>query len=75
VFVHGWCCNLPFWDRQVDSFIPRYTVVTLDLAGHGASGQDRDRWTMPAFGQNVVGVVEDLGLDQVVLIGHSKGGR
>ena len=73
VFVHGWCGNRHFWDRQVSHF-PHYTVVTLDLAGHGASGRDRARWTMPAFGQDVVAVVEQLGLEQVVLIGHSMGG-
>jgi pimeloyl-ACP methyl ester carboxylesterase len=48
--------------------------VRLDLAGHGASGRDRARWTMEAFGGDVAAVVEQLGLDQVVLIGHSMGG-
>jgi len=73
MFVHGWCCDRHYWDRQVDHF-PSYTVVTLDLAGHGESGRNRTRWTMPAFGQDVVAVVEQLGLGQVVLIGHSMGG-
>jgi pimeloyl-ACP methyl ester carboxylesterase len=49
-------------------------VVCLDLAGHGASGRDRTQWTIPAFGQDVVAVVEQRGLGQVVLIGHSMGG-
>jgi pimeloyl-ACP methyl ester carboxylesterase len=74
VFVHGWCCNRHFWDRQVDYFAPHYTVVSLDLAGHGASGRDRTQWTVPAFGQDIIAVVEQLGLEQVVLIGHSLGG-
>jgi pimeloyl-ACP methyl ester carboxylesterase len=74
VFVHGWCCDRRCWDRQVDAFAPSYTVVGLDLAGHGASGQERTQWTMAAFGLDVVTVVEQLGLAQVVLIGHSMGG-
>ena len=74
VFVHGWCCNRGHWAGQVDHFAPHYTLVTLDLAGHGASGRDRAQWTMPAFGRDVVAVVEQLGLEQVVLIGHSMGG-
>ncbi len=74
MFVHGWCCDRRSWDRQVDSFAPHYTVVGLDLAGHGASGQGRTQWTMAAFGQDVVAVVEHLRLEQVVLIGHSMGG-
>src|SRR5262245_56964945 len=74
VFVHGWCCDRRSWDQQIAHFAPRYTVVCLDLAGHGASGRDRTQWTIPAFGQDVVAVVEQRGLGQVVLIGHSMGG-
>jgi len=73
-FVHGWCCNRSYWAAQVPYFAQQYTVVTIDLAGHGESGLDRKHWTMAAFGKDVVAVVEDLGLDQVVLIGHSMGG-
>ena len=72
VFVHGWCCNRGHWAGQVDHFAPDYTLVCIDLAGHGASGRDRARQTMSAFGQDVVAVVEQLGLEQVVLIGHSR---
>jgi pimeloyl-ACP methyl ester carboxylesterase len=74
VFVHGWCCNRHYWDRQVRHFAQQYKVVALDLAGHGASGRDRNTWTMPKFGEDVVAVVAQLGLDQAVLIGHSMGG-
>jgi pimeloyl-ACP methyl ester carboxylesterase len=58
----------------VDHFAQQYTVVTLDLAGHGESGQQRETWSMPAFGQDVVAVVEQLNLTQVVLVGHSMAG-
>lgn len=74
VFVHGWSCNRGHWEGQASYFAPRYTVVSVDLAGHGASGRDRSQWTMPAFGQDIAAVVEQLGLKQVVLIGHSMGG-
>jgi pimeloyl-ACP methyl ester carboxylesterase len=74
VFVHGWCCDRRCWDRQVDAFAPSYTVVRLDLAGHGTSGQHRTQWTVPAFAQDVMAVVRQLELEQVVLIGHSAGG-
>ena len=75
VFVHGWCGHRHVWDQQVGHFASHYTAVSLDLAGHGASGRDRDRWTIPAFGQDVAAVIEQLGLERVVLVGHSIGGR
>ena len=74
VFIHGWGCDLSYWDEQVPYFINHYTVVALDLGGHGHSGQDREAWTVEAFGKDVQAVVEKLRLKDVVLIGHSMGG-
>ena len=74
VFVHGWSCDRTYWANQMRSFAPRHRVVSVDLAGHGESGSGRASWSMPAFGGDVAAVVEQLGLDDVVLIGHSMGG-
>jgi pimeloyl-ACP methyl ester carboxylesterase len=74
VFVPCGGCNRGFWDGQMDYFAAKHRVVALDLAGHGQSGVGRKDWTMAAFGQDVVSVVEALGLKRVVLIGHSLGG-
>jgi pimeloyl-ACP methyl ester carboxylesterase len=49
VFVHGWCGEQGHWDEQIAAFSPNYTVVTIDIAGHGASGTNRTEWTMEAF--------------------------
>jgi pimeloyl-ACP methyl ester carboxylesterase len=74
VFVHGWSCDRTYWDQQVPFFSDRYTTVTIDLAGHGQSGLERDVWSMKAFGRDVATVVEELGLQSIVLVGHSMGG-
>jgi len=74
VFVHGWCTDMSYWEAQIPSFRVYYRVVTLDLAGHGRSGKDRDVWSMEAFGQDVAAVVRKLDLNHVILIGHSLGG-
>src|SRR5262245_26315272 len=73
VFVHGWSCDRTYWRGQAP-LAERHRVVTIDLAGHGESGVDRASWTMAAFGGDVAAVVEQLGLDDAVLIGHSMGG-
>jgi pimeloyl-ACP methyl ester carboxylesterase len=74
VFVHGWSCDRRYWHGQVGHFAARFTVLTVDLAGHGESGTGRRSWTMPAFGEDVAAVVTGLELPQVVLVGHSMGG-
>jgi pimeloyl-ACP methyl ester carboxylesterase len=74
VFVHGWSCDRRYWHGQIGRFAARFTVVTVDLAGHGESGTGRPSWTMPAFGEDVAAVVTGLDLPDVVLVGHSMGG-
>jgi pimeloyl-ACP methyl ester carboxylesterase len=74
VFVHCWSCDGHYWDAQVPHFARHYSVVTLDLAGHGRSGKSRSDWTVESFGRDVEAVVRHLDLKRVVLIGHSMGG-
>jgi pimeloyl-ACP methyl ester carboxylesterase len=73
VFLHGWGGDREYWKHQADAFASDYTVVTLDQAGHGASGTDRKTWTVDALAGDVEAVVKDLKLKRVVLIGHSMG--
>lgn len=74
ILVHGWSCDRSYWDAQVESLSRRFRVVTLDLAGHGASGLGRDDWSIQAFGGDVAAIVEELEFESVVLVGHSMGG-
>jgi pimeloyl-ACP methyl ester carboxylesterase len=76
VFIHCWGCDRSFWREQLDHFgkVDLYRVVSLDLPGHGASGVDRETWQVADLGADVKAVVDELGLEQVLLIGHSMGG-
>ena len=74
VFVHCWTCDREFWQSQVDYFSNKYQVISLDLAGHGQSGSKRTNYTMAAFGQDVVAVIQQTGAKRVILVGHSMGG-
>ncbi len=73
VFVHGWSCDASYWREQVEYFKHKYHMVLIDLAGHGRSGSGRENYTMEAFGQDVKAVVDTIGAEKVVLIGHSMG--
>src|SRR6476661_11261519 len=50
-------------------------VITLDVLGHGRSERPRDmgRYSMTFFGEQVVGLLDHLGLDQAVVAGTSLG--
>ena len=73
VFIHGWTNNKTIWDAQMSLFSKKYNVVAVDLAGSGLSGNNRDQWTIPAFSEDVVAVINKLDLDKIVLVGFSMG--
>ena len=49
-------------------------MVTIDLPGHGESGQGRKNWSIESYGDDVKTVVTKLDLKRVVLVGSSMGG-
>ena len=50
-------------------------VVTLDLLGHGRSDRPRDMWrySMSTFGEQVIGLLDHLDVDEAVVAGTSLG--
>lgn len=74
VLIHGWSCDSNYWREQVPELAKKYTVVTVDLAGHGGTDGARSDWTMPRFGQDVATAVAAVPNQQLILVGHSMGG-
>src|SRR5262245_3963598 len=52
VLVHGWTCNLGFWDAQAP-LSAQMRVVAIDLPGHGRSDQPEIAYTIPLFARAV----------------------
>jgi pimeloyl-ACP methyl ester carboxylesterase len=50
-------------------------VITLDLLGHGSSDRPRDMWrySMAFYGEQVVALMDHLGIEQAVVMGTSLG--
>jgi pimeloyl-ACP methyl ester carboxylesterase len=74
ILIHGWSCDANYWHAQLDDLEARYTVVTLDLAGHGASGRNRTDWSMANYGEDVAAVARHIPNRRIVLVGHAMGG-
>ena len=74
VFVHCWSCDRHLWDNQVPVFAKNHRVVTIDLPGHGESGQGRKTWSVESYADEVNAVITKLNLKRVILIGSSMGG-
>jgi pimeloyl-ACP methyl ester carboxylesterase len=74
VLIHGWACDWNYWKAQVEALKSRYTVVAVNLAGHGASEKNRSDWSIGNYGEDVATVVRQLPNRQIILVGHSMGG-
>lgn len=73
VLVHGWACNESYWHSQLAALAARYTVVTLDLAGHGGSGDNRRDWSIGNYAADVASVARQIPNAHLVLVGHAMG--
>lgn len=74
LFVHGWSGERSHFAGSLEFFAQQRRVAALDLAGHGDSGTGRELWTQQAFAGDVIRVLDDLGWERVVLVGHAMGG-
>lgn len=74
VFVHGGWLNGDCWHEQVERFAPEYRVVTMDLRGHGRTGEtDRSRYTVDLFTDDLERLLAHLDLERPILGGISLG--
>ncbi|HEY5102101.1 MAG TPA: alpha/beta hydrolase [Steroidobacteraceae bacterium] len=73
ILVHGWLNNANYWNAQLDDLKTRYTVVTLNLAGHGASDKNRSDWSITNYGEDVAAVARAIPNKSLVLVGHAMG--
>ncbi len=74
VLLHGFLQNLDVWSSYVLSYMNRMRVITVDLPGHGLTDSFCDVHTMDFMARIVKEVLNDAGVDQCVMVGHSMGG-
>lgn len=73
VLLHCWSCERSFWRHQLEALAGDHRVVAIDLGGHGESGADRGEWTLEALAGDAVAVIESLGIERAIVVGHSMG--
>jgi non-heme chloroperoxidase len=75
VFHHGWPLSGDDWDAQMMFFLEKgYRVIAHDRRGHGRSTQTVEGTDMDTYAADVAQLVEHLGLENAIHVGHSTGG-
>lgn len=73
VLVHGARGNHLIWKPQLRALARDHTPIGIDLPGHGHSDGPGST-EISEYSDLIKGVVDALGLDSFVIVGHSMGG-
>ncbi|OIP68754.1 MAG: epoxide hydrolase [Oscillatoriales cyanobacterium CG2_30_44_21] len=76
LFLHGFPEFWYSWRHQIPEFAKDYKVVAVDLRGYNDSDKPKVKsaYVMPELVEDVRGVIEGLGYESCILVGHDWGG-
>lgn len=74
VLLHGAGLSSQVWAYQLRDLAGARRVVVPDLRGHGRSVAGIDGVTISAMAEDVGAVIDVLGLEGAIVVGHSMGG-
>ncbi len=73
LLLHGAASNRRWWDLVAARLAVGHRVIRYDHRGHGRSTSSSRDCTVDRLAADAIAVLEGLGLDRVVLAGHSAG--
>ena len=76
VFVHGIPTDYRAWNGQIEPFSEKYHVIAYSrrLAQPNQNSMDYEKSTIENDSADLVGLIEELGISPIHLVGHSYGG-
>ena len=74
VLSHSLCTTLSMWDDQMATLETDFRVLRYDTRGHGASDAPIGAYTLEQLGDDVIGILNSLGIETVIWVGLSMGG-
>ncbi|MDA0267227.1 MAG: alpha/beta hydrolase [Cyanobacteria bacterium] len=87
VFIHGWLLSHHYWSPVCQGLSDRYTCISYDLRGFGASNQGVEArhpsphnalspspYSLAAYADDLAALLAHLKIESAWLVGHSLGG-
>jgi len=71
--LHGLTANSRCWDLIASTLAPHHKVIAMDLRGRGHSESTPSGYSVENHCRDVFSLINDLGLERPVLMGHSLG--
>ena len=74
LFLHGTGCDSSDWTAVIERLPRTLRCISLDFRGHGESTVPTQLFTLTNLAEDVGQLIDDLGLQGLVIVGHSLGG-
>ena len=74
VLLHGFPLSTELWKPQRAALTATYRVIALDLRGHGRSDPPHGASSIGMYADDVVAILDELGIGQATVAGLSMGG-
>jgi pimeloyl-ACP methyl ester carboxylesterase len=71
---HSFLCSGEMWEPQVDALSRVARVINVDFRGHGQSSHATDPYTLYDVLEDMLAVLDQLGIERAVWAGLSMGG-
>lgn len=75
LFLQGWGTNIELYKKLTDKVATLGRIIALDLPGFGKTQEPPFAWNVSEYAEFVKLFVKELNLKNVILMGHSFGGR
>ena len=75
IFLHYWGGSSRTWLPVVESLAETNRCIAIDFRGWGKSSRESADYDLETLCADVLGVVDQLGLERFIIVGHSMGGK
>ena len=75
IFLQGWGTNIELYNKLINKVSTLGRIIALDLPGFGKTNEPPEAWNVSQYSEFVKEFIKTLGLKNVILMGHSFGGR
>jgi pimeloyl-ACP methyl ester carboxylesterase len=74
LFLHGWLGSWRYWYPTIEHVAEHFRTYSFDFWGFGDTNRHSNVVSIQSYSDQVIRFLDELGIDRVLLVGHSMGG-
>jgi pimeloyl-ACP methyl ester carboxylesterase len=74
LFLHGWLGSWRYWFPTIERTAEHFRTYSFDFWGFGDTRRQITPVSIQSYSDQVIHFLDELGIDRVLLVGHSMGG-